>query len=137
MGADRDWLLMAPEQTSRISTKQFTLLCRDNGKTALQTYHKTEDGRPRYVTPLGADFDWQLRAKPTDKSSGKSLRCSTWTPDNSAHASEVIESLRNDGEATVAFQTWHTTEGKNRLVTAMDAGWDWIAQGRDHRTAGQ
>ncbi len=125
MGADRNWALRAG--TDRIDPwGEFTLLCRDNGKVALQTYHKTEDGKPRYVTALGADSDWRLRAG-TDKidlyeeftlldaDTGQARPCS-----------EVIESLQDDGEVRVAFQTWHTKEDKNRLVTAMDVGWDCV-----------
>ena len=124
MGADRDWKLMAQANKPDLY-EQFTLLCLDNGKTALQTYHKTEGGRPRYVTPLGGDFDWQLRAETVEIRAWEEFTLLDVDTGQRRPCSEVIESLRKDGEATVAFQTWHTTEGKNRLVTAMDAGWEW------------
>jgi hypothetical protein len=125
MGADRDWLLRAG--TDKIGLyEEFTLLCRDNGKIALQTNHKTEDGKPRYVTPLGADFDWRLIAKTDTILLWEEFTLLDVDTGQRRPCLEVIELLRNDGQATVAFQTWHTKEGKNRLVTAMDAGWDWI-----------
>jgi len=125
MGADWDWLLRAG--TDKIDLyEEFTLLCGDNGKVALQTYHQTADGKPRYVTAFGADFDWKLRAQ-TDRldlyEEFTLLDVDTGQP---RPCLEVVESLQSDGEVTVAFQTWHTKEGKGRLVTAMDAGWDWI-----------
>ena len=40
------------------------------------------------------------------------------------HCLEVVELLKNEGEVNIAFQTWHEKDGKNRLVTAMDAVWE-------------
>ena len=125
MGADRDWKLMAQADKPDLY-EQFWLLCQDDGKVALQTYHKTEDGKPRYVTPLGADFDWQLRAETDEIKSWEEFTLLDVDTGQRRSCSEVIESLQNDGEVEVAFQTWHTKEGKGRLVTAMDAGWEWV-----------
>jgi hypothetical protein len=86
---------------------------------ALKTAHN------RYVTAIGADWDWVLRAEtdviddyekftPLDADTGKRRP-----------SSEVINSLKDDGEVRIALQTWHKKDGRNRLVTAMDAEWDW------------
>jgi hypothetical protein len=124
MGADWGWVLRA--ETDVIDDyEEFTLLCRENGKVAFQTWHKTEEGKNRYVTAMGAGGDWVLYGE-TDKileyeeftlldvDTGKQRPCS-----------EVVKSLKDDGEARIAIQTWHKKEGKNRLVTAMNAEWDW------------
>ena len=133
MGADDNWLLRAETETIGDPCQEFTLLCLEGGKIALQTCHKTDAGNPRYVTPLGADFDWQLKAQTNEMKSWEEftlLDPGTGQPDTiqPRSCSDVIQSLQQGHQVTVAFQTWHTKEGKNRLVTAMDAGWElpWI-----------
>jgi hypothetical protein len=125
MGADWDWVLRA--ETDVIDDyEEFALLCQDDGKIVLQTWHKTEDGKNRYVTATDIHRDWELRAETDvidlyeeftllDADTGE------WRP-----CLEVLESLREDGKARIAFQTWHKKEGRHRLVTAMGADWDWV-----------
>ena len=75
---------------------------------------------------MGADRDWVLRAE-TDVIDNYEL-FTLLNVDNRDQwpCSKVVEALKEDGEARMAFQTWHTKEGKHRLVTAMDADWDWV-----------
>jgi hypothetical protein len=125
MGADRGWVLMA--ETEAIGDYEaFTLLCQRYGTVVLQTWHKTAGGNPRYVTPLGADGDWLLIGESDgigdweeftflDADTGEARRCS-----------EVVESLKDDGEVSAALQTVHTKDGKHRLFTAMDGAWGWV-----------
>jgi hypothetical protein len=125
MGADWDWVLRA--EADRVGDyEEFSLLCQDDGKVALRTWHKTGDGDNRYVTAMGADGDWLLRAETDvidlyeqftllDADTGKPRPCS-----------DVVESLESDGKARMAFETYHEKDGKNRLVTAMGTDWDWV-----------
>jgi hypothetical protein len=49
---------------------------------------------------------------------------------------EVVEALKDEGKARIAFQTWHKKEGKNRLVTAMVADWDWVLRAETNELRG-
>ena len=125
MGIEDDWKLMAVSDVIG-ECERFTLLCQNDGTVVLQTCHKTEEGKHRYVTAMGGDYDWVLRAE-----TGVILDWEKFTfVDVGARkprwCSEVIQSLKDDREVTVAFQTWHTKEGKHRLVTAMDEPWHWV-----------
>jgi hypothetical protein len=124
MGADRDWLLLA--QTETIDDfEKFTMLCQCNGKVAFQTFH-TKDGKHRFVTAMGADWDWVLLAETNAQDAYEEFTLLDVNTSEKRHCMEVIEALKDDGEVRIAFQTWHKKEGKNRLVTAMDAAWDWM-----------
>jgi hypothetical protein len=124
MGADHDWLLMA--QASVIDDyEEFTLLCQDYGKVALQTWHKDDEGKNRYVTAMGADWDWLLRAETNVLDDYEKFTLLDADTGEQRPCLEVVESLKDDGEARIALQTWHKKEDKNRLVTAMDVNWDW------------
>jgi hypothetical protein len=123
MGADRDWVLMA-ETDTRDDFEEFTLLCQGNGKIALQTWHEKE-GKNRYVTAMGADQDWVLKAETNVLDDYEEFTLLDADTGEQRPCLEMVEALKDDGEVRIAFQTWHKKEGKNRLVTAMDAEWGW------------
>jgi len=124
MGADRDWVLKA-ETDVLDDYEQFTLLCQNNGKIALQTWHETGNGTNRYVTAMGDDRDWVLRAETDVLDAYEEFTVLDADTGERRSCSEVVDSLEADGETRIALQTWHKKDGKNRLVTAMTAEWDW------------
>jgi hypothetical protein len=118
MGSDRDWMLMA--EAERIDDFEvFRMLCLDDGKVAFQTFH-TKDGKNRYVSAMGADWDWILRAETNVLDNFEKFTLLNVNTGEQRQCQEVVESLIDNGEVNIALQTWH-----NRLVTAMDAEWDW------------
>jgi hypothetical protein len=125
MGADRGWEIVA--ETRVIDDyEEFTLRCQDDGTIVLQTCHRTEEDNHRYVTAMGEDWDWVLLGETDvilDWEKFTFLDASTGEP---RPCVEVIQSLKDEGEVSVAFQTWHEKDGNHRLVTAMGADWDWV-----------
>ena len=137
LGVNSSWRLTA-ESDKLERNGEFTLLCRHDGKVALQACRETDAEKPRYVTPLAGDFDWELKAQadkietweeftlldpatvPSDTRKSDAIK--------SLPCSDAIRSLRKDGQIRVAFKTWHEKEGWHRLVTAMDGSWrePWV-----------
>ena len=124
MGVDQAWVLKA--ETEIIDDfEEFTVLCQENDRVALQTRHE-KDGKNGVVSAMGTDRDWILIGETNviddyeefiilDAETGIQQRCL-----------EVVELLRDEDEVNVAFQTWHEKDDKNRLVTAMGGDWDWV-----------
>jgi hypothetical protein len=122
MGADHDWLLMA--QTDVIDDYEiFTLLCQGDGKVAFKTVHN------RYVTAMDADWDWVLRAETTEILDFELFTLLDADTGQVRQCQKVVQSLKDEGEVRIALQTFHTKDGKHRLVTAMDGDWDWVPRG--------
>ena len=126
MGADWDWVIRAETKTID-NFEEFTMLCLCDGKVAFQTFH-TKDGKHRYVTAMGEDWDWILRGETTERLDFEIFTLVDVNTEKKRHCLEVINSLKKGGETLVAFQTFHTKDGKHRLVTAMDGNWSepWI-----------
>lgn len=124
LGADHDWRLIAGTDIQD-SFEEFKLLCQSSGKIALQTWHKTDEGKNRYVTAMGADRDWIIMAQTATLDDYEEFEILDSETGDEQPCWKIINSLKEDGEIKVAFQTWHEKDGKKRLVTAMDASWDW------------
>ena len=122
------WVLRA-ETDEILEYEEFTLLCREKGKVALQTWHKTGEGKSRYVTAMDdkwtevEELHWVLKAQADEIREYEEFTLLDADTGKRRPCSEVVQSLEEDGEARVAFQTWHTKDGKHRLVTAMDDTW--------------
>jgi hypothetical protein len=67
---------------------------------------KTAPGH--YVTAMGSDYDWILRAETTNRGDFEEF------------------TLRCLGKDKISLQTWHDKDGINRYVSAMGADRDWI-----------
>ena len=133
MGADRDWLVKAP--TDRVDDfEEFTLICLEKGKAALQTWHKTDEGKNRYITAMDdqwhehEDWHWVLRAETDEILAFEEFTLLDADSGDRRSCSEVVKSLEDSGKARVAFQTWHQKEDRHRLVTAMDDKWTEIKE---------
>jgi len=127
-GADHFWLLKAKTDKIR-EYEEFTLICQERGMVALQTWHKTEEGKHRYVTAMDdqwheqVEWHWVLRAETHVIDNFEKFSLLDADTGNPQLCSEVVESLKDSGRARVAFQTWHQKEDRHRLVTAMDDTW--------------
>lgn len=128
MGGDWDWLVRA--ETDRVDDfEEFTLICLEKGMVALQIWHKTAEGKHRYVTAMDdqwhedEDWHWVLRGQTDVIDNFEKFTMLDAETGNRQTCTEVVKSLEDSGNARVAFQTWHTKEDRHRFVTAMDDTW--------------
>jgi hypothetical protein len=133
MGADRDWVLRA-KTDEILEFEEFTLLCREKGKVAVQTWHKIEQGKNRYVTAMDdqwhgdEEWYWVLRAETDEILDFEEFTLLDADTGNRRSCSEAVKSLKDSSKTRVAFQTWHQKEDRHRLVTAMDDTWTEIEE---------
>jgi hypothetical protein len=119
MGADRVWEIVG-EVDEQKEYEEFTLLCLDDGKAVLQTWHKNKEGQHRLVTAPGGDQDWLLVGETVELLDYEKFTLVDADTGERWSCSEVVKSLRKDGQVRIALLTWH-----NRFVTAMNDDWGW------------
>lgn len=101
-----------PTPTPTPSVVEYKLL-------ALQTCRKRED-KNRYVTAMGADRDWMLRAETSDRLAWEEFTLLDADTGEQLPCLEAFE-LFGQGEVGIALKTHH-----GRYVTAMGADRDWV-----------
>jgi hypothetical protein len=111
------WLVLA--ETSTLGDwEEFSLVCLEEGKAALQTRRELAGAR-RYVTALGSDYNWLLEAKTTILNDFEQFTLFDAVSKTQRSCLEVVDPLEENGEASVAFLTFH-----NRFVSAMNGSYE-------------
>lgn len=109
---------MLRAETTTISTwEKFTLLCLDNDRVALETFHD------RFVTATDGQLDgnWVLRAETRDRLAWEEFTLVEAESGEELPCAEVFKQLEQE-DVRIALKTCH-----GRFVTAMDdqPGWNW------------
>jgi len=100
--------------------QRFNLLCLANHKIALRILD-------RFVSALNDEDDrnWELRAVATERLAWEEFTLIHPDTQDSWPCIQVLGQLQQ-GEVSLAFQTVHEKDGKNRFVTAMGQDADWV-----------
>lgn len=114
MGPDQGWVLRAETMELKKDEGEFTLLCLDDGKVALKTYHG------RYVTATRGE-PWLLKTETSVLGNSEKFTLVKPETKKELRCPELFR-LLEEGDVLIALKTCY-----DRYVTAMNdqPGWDW------------